>query len=92
MFDMEPAERTRLLLAHTLALLLLPCANAFAPQLVYRLFSRPVMRYRGGAAAAMSEEPFPVISRFVGGTWTNNYMIFSGIGFERQEDRLRTVE
>ena len=33
-----------------------------------------------------------MISRFVGGTWTNNYMIFSGIGFERQEDRLRTVE
>ena len=34
---------------------------------------------------------FPVISRFVGGVWTNTYKIFDG-SFNRQEDRVRQVE
>lgn len=38
------------------------------------------------------EDPFPVISRFVGGTWVNTYNIFNGIHFQQGEDRIRYVQ
>jgi len=41
---------------------------------------------------ADEKDPFPVISRFVGGTWVNTYNIFHGIDFQRGEDRIRYVE
>ena len=53
---------------------------------------RAVFLLCAAAPLCVCASHFPVISRFVGGRWTNAYKVFNGIDFERQEDRVRHVE
>merc|ERR1711991_747211 len=48
---------------------------------------RAVFLLCAAAPLCVGASHFPVISRFVGGRWTNAYKVFNGIDFERQEDR-----
>lgn len=73
--------------------LLLPAAESFAPS--SSVSRNTLLSLRGGGDASSGgekDDPFPVVSRFVGGTWKNIYAIFNGIEFERGEDRVRYTQ
>ena len=69
----------------------IPATNSASAYFALQAESEQSTSAAPGAGGSAEPPPFPVISKFVGGRWTNEYRIFETLNFTRAADRVRYV-